>query len=102
MVISHTTLAYDIKRANGRKKPATMISCPNLELPDELLSCEQVAQRYGISIHDVQTLALLRGIGPFLFSPGQLVFSPAEVEALRPRRPGRPWTQRDLPRHIAT
>ena len=62
--------------------------------PDELLSCQEVAVRYGISNTHLRALALMRGVGRDI-GGGELMFNPADVAALQPRRSGRPWEQQD-------
>lgn len=55
----------------------------------ELLTVTQVAERYGISVRRVQALAAARSIGT-RYGERLLLFTPAEVERLRPGPPGRP------------
>jgi hypothetical protein len=64
--------------------------------PDELLSCQQVAERLGISLAHVRLLARSRDIGRAL-GKDDFLFTPVDLAALRPRRPGRPWAERDIP-----
>jgi hypothetical protein len=61
--------------------------------PDALQSCEQVAELYDITVNHVRLVARWRRLGCQTAS-GELMFSPAEVAALRPRGLGRPWAER--------
>ena len=61
--------------------------------PDALQSCEQVAKLYDITVNHVRLVARWRRLG-YQTATGEVMFSQAEVAALRPRGLGRPWAER--------
>lgn len=64
------------------------------DVPDQPLTCQQVAELYGISLAHVRLLAKSRHLGRTIGAE-DFVFSPADVVALRPRGYGRPWMERE-------
>jgi len=63
---------------------------PDTSLGD-LRTTEQVAAELGISARQVQALARARGVGARLGPPPHaILFTPADVDALRIRKVGRP------------
>jgi hypothetical protein len=62
--------------------------------PDALFSPQQVAELYGISIAHVWLLARSRHLGQVI-GDEELVFSSADVVAMRPRGYRRPWVERE-------
>jgi hypothetical protein len=61
--------------------------------PEQVLSAQQVAEHYQISVAHVMYLALWRSIGRDI-GDGRLVFSPADIETLRPRESEQAWRTR--------
>lgn len=84
-------------RSDGQRIPAspvvTYLSADEpvvIESVPVLLSTEEVAAELGLERTRVQQLAKARGLGTPVGSAGWRVFTHADVEAMRVRRPGRP------------
>lgn len=60
---------------------------PHAALLAELKTCQQAAELFGVTVGRVRQLAQLRQVGHRIGR--EIVFTPADIEALRPGRPGR-------------